>query len=63
MKGKNTILLWKEGCALNQNSRLVDLLLIAELVISDKIHPETMLRRKGRRQVSEQCVFPKMREK
>lgn len=51
-KGKSTILLWKEGCVLNQNSRLADLLLIAELVIRDKIYPEKMLRMKRRRQVS-----------
>lgn len=29
----------------------------------DKIYPETMLRKKRRRQVSEQYVLPKMREK
>jgi len=31
-------------------------------VITDKIYPATMLRKKGRRQVSEQYVFPKRRE-
>lgn len=55
------ILLWKEGWFLNQNRGLVDLLIITECVIMDKIYPETMLRKQRRRQVSGQ--LHKMREK